>query len=370
MNVRQKILPLGRVMGIALGISAAAVTAGEPIRFSKPFIAIAASGNKPSHLPEPRAEDSEFSNLEMDPPRISKPDVALAVPSKESSRLPISRERAMDFSAPEMAPPMVVPLTQQPQPLRRGDPRDEPRDDTPRLLRTPKIFSDPDEEKTGERTSAHASASGRDPMRSPSSNDTSDRQRLDSARALAPMTDFDWDAHHSRSRPKDSPWDVKSATRDRNDPRTRSPFGTQEDSNARLDSTRPNGLSDLFGPRPNKEKLSAARLQRDADFQQLLNPNTGPAGKMPNSLEPVVSAENAGPSDFAAPTLGSTRLPTPAQPMAAFNQPHEQSRGAAYAGHDKKNSPPPAPVPSFSDPRYQAPLNRQPTVHDFPTRKF
>ena len=91
----------------------------------------------------------------------------------------------------------------------------------------------------------------------------------------------------------DTTWDGKPATRDRNgkDTRTRSPFAGPEEANARLDVTRANGVSDLFGPRT-KEKLSAARLQRDAEFQQLLNPNTGSAAKAPNALEPVVSAVN------------------------------------------------------------------------------
>lgn len=328
MSLCHNFLPPYRLIAMTLGLAGAVTaTAGEPIRFSKPA-------------------------------------VALAAPAKEQADLPELRTKRMGFSAPEMEPSVAQP----PPPILRVPPRDEKRDDRHWLLRDPKIFSDPDRD-SGETTSANPH-SGR--TASPWSNDRLGMQTPDSMRALAPVTDFNWNARESGSHQRDVFGNNPSVKGDRNDTRPRSPFGTREDSSAGSDAFRPSPLFEMFGARP-KEKPNTGPSERRAAFEQLLNPSAGPAGKGPNSLEPVVGAPDTAKrsAPLALPTIGGSKLESkPTDPMTAFNQQHDRLRGPVFEGIEKKYSTPAAAPISPLDPRYQTPLNRQPTVHEFPARKF
>ena len=319
--------------------------------------------------------ETEFSKLEFEQPRLSKPTVALAVPVKESAKIREPRGKSMDFSSPDVEQPMVAPQPQ--QPIFRGEPRDQQaRDDTPRLLRTPRIFSDPDEERekakqSGQNAAANSTPPGRENPRSPWSGDTLGTHRADSQHALSPVTDFNWDTTREKeSRSKDPLWNGKSTTKDRNGARARGPFAAQEDSAARFSSGRPDSLADLFGGQA-KEKPTPAQLERRAEFQQLLNPNAALAGKAQDSLQPVVNAADAKPGALAAPTLGGI-LPGagPVDPMTAFNQKHDHLRGPVLEDFNKKYTAPSLPAASSLDSRGRTPLNQQPAFRDFPTRSF
>src|SRR5207244_893174 len=97
-----------------------------------------------------------------------------------------------------------------------------------------------------------------------------------------------------------------------------------------------------------KEKPSAALLESRAAFEQLLNPSTGPAARGPNSLEPVVGAADTAKrsTPLAIPTIGGARMePRPTDPITAFHQPHDPSRGPVFESFDRKYSAPQAPAP-------------------------
>lgn len=280
----------------------------------------------------------------------------------------------MSFSTPDVATPMTPP----PQPLMRMAPREEKKDEVPWLLSTPKLFSDPGQQGSGRNASDNPNLSANPLMpgaaaRSPWSKENLGMPRPDALRALSPVTDFNWDAREASDAQKDSYGADKSRLGDSKDRRAHSPFATRQETDGKFDSFRPNSTFEMFSAHI-KEKLTAQQLERRADFEQLLNPNAGPAGKAPNSLDPVVSLtdtpKHAAP--LVTPTLAGSKLESKtADPMAAFNQQHERLRGPELEAFDKKYSPAPArPAVSPLDPHYQAPLNQQPSVHQFPTRKF
>jgi hypothetical protein len=304
-----------------------------------------------------------------EPIRFSRPAVALASPVKEQAQLPEPRSKGLDFAAPEVERPMPVVPPQ--QPIVRVERRDDPEAGLHPLLRTPKIFADPDEQKLSS-----------DPARSlrlpgsvlsqppPWSSDKFGKSRADSA--LSPVTDPNWDARDSNRRSKDSKDSTKG---DRNDNRPRSPFGAQDDSDSKFDSGRSSSVRDLFTAHV-KEKPRAMELERQEAFQQLLNPSAESGAKTPSSLQPVVSAADVKPGSLGIPTIGgggnSGLTPRSSDPMAAFNRQHDRLRGPVMDDINKKYSAQPSlPVkPSSLDPRLPLPLNRQPAIHEFPQRKF
>lgn len=119
-----------------------------------------------------------------------------------------------------------------------------------------------------------------------------------------------------------------------------------------------------------------AQLERRAAYERLINLNTTIASRTGGSLEPVIAVENPKAVAPAAtmPSIVSPRLDSnPLQPMDAFNQRQGQLRAPVAVDFNKKynNATPaaPAPVGPATDP-HQAPLMRQPTVRDLPSRKF
>jgi hypothetical protein len=296
-----------------------------------------------------------------EPIRFSKPAVALAAPTKEQSKLPEPRSKGMDFSAPDLEPPMAVP----PQPVVRLQPRDEKREDLHWLLRTPKMFSDPDEPDSERSSPANPNFPGNVFLRPPGGSDPFVMPSPDSSRALAPVTDFNWDARDANHRSREG---GKAA---QNDARTRSPFAGHNvsDADSRLNAGRPALIRDLFNAQP-KEKPRAVEIERQAAFHELLNPNAEPGGQGPNSLHPVVNAPDVKLPVLGIPSIAGQINSKSVDPMTAFNQRHERLRGSGVEDINKKYSTPPPPARPSLDPRLPPPLNRQPAVHEFPTRKF
>lgn len=300
--------------------------------------------------------------------RFSKPAIAIAAPPKIESNLPEIRERGLDFSDqnPDQAP--AAPFRPSPPPMMRNDPRNEEPDNTHWLLRTPKIFTDPGEEKARKQARQEARdnpfAPKTENQRAPSPfmKDMATQMRSDASRSLSPVTDLDW-------RPGDPANGRKESRRD--GPGAASPYAQRDDLPFGPETGRPTPLIDLTGGRP-PEKLSASQKQRRTDFEQLLNPNAGPAGKGPNSLQPVVDAANAKSSTPAIPTAGASAFdPRSADPMHSLNQQRDRLRGPVLEDVNKRYNPVPA---SGSGSPYDSGNNAQktrpPLTREFPTRKF
>ena len=197
----------------------------------------------------------------------------------------------------------------------------------------------------------------------------------DSQRALSPVMDFNWDAREAaRSRNPSAFGGSEPGDRDERSERFRPAFSAGRQQETVLErSFQGTRFSDWFGGGP-KEKLSQDILDRRAAFEQLLNPSAGVAGRAPGSLEPLPSLEKAAlaPGLPMPATIGRTKgQMNTTDPMEAFNQQHERLRGPSLEDVNKKYaSPKSAPASSTVDPRFQTPLNRQPTSREFPTRKF
>jgi hypothetical protein len=130
---------------------------------------------------------------------------------------------------------------------------------------------------------------------------------------------------------------------------------------------------EIFAPRQ-KEKPTAQQLERRANFEKLLNPSADPlVNQGPGSLEPVGSVPTQ-PAALNMPILGGTSVPNspPVDPTVAYNRQSERWNGPvfddAFKKYAPKTSPAPASAPTATS--FQAPLNRQPTVHEFPSRRF
>lgn len=333
-NFRRPLLRLGRVLTTLAGLGLAwTVSAGDAIRFSKPAIAIAAPPKVESHLPEIR-----------------------------------ERERGLDFSDQNFEQAPAAPFRPSPPPMMRNDPRNDEQDGTHRLLRTPKMFTDPDEEKARKEARREARdnpfAPKAESQRAPSPfmKDMATQMRSDQSRSLSPVTDLDW-------QPGDPAGGRKESRRD--GPDAASPYARREDAPFGPESGRAAPLIDFSGGRP-QEKLTPSQMQRRTDFEQLLNPNAGPAGKGPNSLQPVVNAADAKSATPAIPTVGGSGFdPRSADPMHSLNQQRDRLRGPVIDDINKRYNPPSAPGSgSPYDTGNNAQKSRPPLTREFPTRKF
>jgi hypothetical protein len=302
--------------------------------------------------------------------RFSKPVVPLASPVKEQAALPEPRSKSIGFEAPDVEPPMIAPPRQ--QPIVRVERREEKEDGLHPLLRTPKIFADPDEQKLSSDPTKHDLTKNPNlPLsafpRSARASDIFGGTRPESA--LSPITDPNWDARDSDHKAKDP------TKKDRNENRARDPFTAQEDSDSKFDVTRSQSMRDLFTAHV-REKPTPLQLERRAAWQQLLNPTADSDAKNLSSLQPVVSATDVKPGSLGIPTVsGNNGLnPHNSDPMTAFNRQHERLRGPVMEDINKKYSPQSqstAPAKSsLLDPRTPLPLNRQPAMHEFPKRDF
>ncbi len=155
-----------------------------------------------------------------EPIRFSKPAVALASPVKEQAKLPEPRSKGMDFAPPEMERPMTVLPPQ--QPIVRVERRDDNEAGLHPLLRTPKIFADPDEQKLSSDPARNLRLPGSVLSQPPPwSSDNVGKSGPDSS--LSPVTDPNWDARDSNRRSKDSKDSKDSTKGDRNESRYAQP---------------------------------------------------------------------------------------------------------------------------------------------------
>lgn len=330
MNFRRHILRPGRAVVTLAGVGVAcAALAGDAIRFSKPAIAIAA-------------------------------------PPKAESDLPEVRERGLDFSDPSFEPAIAVPPPRPVSPMMRQEPRDVERDSTHPLLRTPAMFTDPAEEKARkdalrDRNNPFAPAQEKKSAASPFTKDTSAQMRSDQSRSLAPVTELDWQPGES--------------SKGRNEARRGGPGAGQyqargEENQFGPDNGRATPFFDASSARP-QEKLSSSQLQRRTDFEQLLNPNAGPGGQGPNSLQPVINAADAKSAGLAMPTVGGSGFdPRAADPMSTLNQQRERLRGPVIEDINKRYNPLPATGPGSPGYGNQPQGPRPPVSREFPSRKF
>ena len=294
--------------------------------------------------------------------RFSKPAVALAAPPKAESDLPEVRERGLDFSNPNFDAPVTAP-PRTPPPMLRREPRDPEREGTHPLLRTPAMFTDPDEEKARKealreaennpfKTTKEKSRPGSSPMK-----DLASPLRSETSRSLSPVTDLDW-------RPGDAAGGRKDSRRGGQS------FAQREDENFSPSGMRASTPFDFHGDRQ-QDKPTPAQVQRRTEFQQLLNPNAGPAGRAPNSLQPVINAAEAKSSGLATPTVGGSGFdPRNADPTAAFNRQQDRLRGPVIEDVNKRYNAAPANSPGSPGSGHQPQGPRQPLTREFPARKF
>lgn len=299
--------------------------------------------------------------------RFSKPAVALAAPPKAESDLPEIRERGLDFSNPNFDAPVAAP-PRTPPPMMRREPRDPEREGTHKLLRTPAIFTDPAEEKARKEAlreaEDHPFKSPTDKSRPGSSSrkDPASPFRSETSRSLSPVTDLDW-------QPGDPAGGKKDARR--------GGLGSQSFAQREDESFSPSGMraSTPFDFNANrqqeKEKLTPAQMQRRTEFEQLLNPNAGPAGRAPNSLQPVFNAAEAKSAGLATPPVnGSGYDPRATDPTAMFNRQQDRLRGPVIEDVNKRYNAAPANSPGSPNYGGQTPAVRQPLTREFPSRKF
>lgn len=334
-----------------------------------------------------------------EPIRFSKPAVPIAIEEKEQE-MPKARARGFDFPGADLAQPMVLP-PQQPQPFVRMERKDREEDHVPRLLRTPKMFSDPEEEKRRNEAESGFWASRQNwnsAQQSPFSSGAHPVQKKENkAAALSPETDFQWRPEETLERRDESPWNARRNDDDRRDLRERdrernglrdherghdaegalasgfNPLTPRREETAfEAHGMRNNWATDLISAAQPKQKPTTAELERRAAFEQLINPNAPVGGKgLVDSLQPVVKAEDASPANLAVPTLGMRGVPQPASrdPMDELNRRHERLRGPVMEDINKKYSATPQKPVTTYQPAYQSPLMRQPTEREFPTRR-
>ncbi len=299
--------------------------------------------------------------------RFSKPAVAFAAPPKPESDLPEVRERGLDFSNPNFDAPAASPPPRTPPPMMRSEPRDLERERTHPLLRTPAMFTDPDEEKARKEALRDAenhpfkSATQKSRPGSSSMKDLDSPFRSDPARSLAPVTDLDW-------KPGDAANGRKEARRGGSGGQS---YAQREDEDFSPPGMRASTPFEFNANRAS-EKLTPAQLQRRTDFEQLLNPNAGAAGRAPNSLQPVVNAAAAKASSLATPTVGGSGYdPRASDPTTLFNRQQDRLRGPIIEDVNKRYNATPAngaASPGYGNPS-QGPT-RQPLTREFPGRKF
>ena len=314
--------------------------------------------------------------------QFSKPAVELAAPQKAQENLPEPKSKRMDFSPgasverPVAQPP---PVLMRVPPSRLRDLNEDEDADRHPLLREFKDYSDPlgRSERSETRNRYGPARSGRN-LRQPGELRNKDS---DAPEALSPITDMNWDPRErdrerdrDRDRPRDDAFSMdRSARPEKKDARERELYGKREAESDQKSPFEAPEVPDVFTFRPNKP-LTAAQLERRAEFDQLLNPagaNARPAG----SLEPV-----SGGAGLDAPRPGSpVVMPIPAGPKPEFapsdpgialRMQQERLRPAVPEDVAQKFSPSAQPAPVGPvDSRFQGSLMRQPTYHEIPSRK-
>ena len=214
----------------------------------------------------------------------------------------------------------------------------------------------------------------RDPSRrgwdnDPSSSDPLNPKRKDEPRSLSPITEFGWEARDAGRRSTESGRSGNNAKDREKTPRERSPFDVPE--NPGSDASRPSSPFEMFASRT-REKPTAQQLERRAGFDKLMNPNAELVAKGSGSLDPVDAAAAPPPAGSPIPMLGRglTPLPPLSDPTAAFNRQQERWKAPSFDSAYQKYAAPAALAPAPVAKPLQVPLNRQPTTHEFPGRRF
>ena len=120
-----------------------------------------------------------------------------------------------------------------------------------------------------------------------------------------------------------------------------------------------------------QDKPTPAQMQRKAEFEQLLYPNAGPAGRGPNSLQPVANNADAKAATLAAPPLSGGYDPRTSDPGKAFQHQQERLRGPVIEDVNRRYNQPSASESGSSATAPTTPiLMRPPMSREFPPRKY
>ena len=307
--------------------------------------------------------------------RFSKPVVPIAAPEKEEKeKLSRDHSKSLSFSEPTMEQPYVS----QPQiiRIRPREPKEDDEESDSRDSRDPREATDPSEKYLRQGKESKSSARARNAPKQPRSSEAPGSKRPDGSssddpQSLSPVTDFTLSDREPGKRPGDSLFSSRNST-NRNDGRGRGSLQNREDSEQQNDKFRPLAFFDVRGARAKeKEQPSREVLEQRAAFQQLLNPNAGMAVKTPGSFEPVTVLDPPKPAiALKMPAMSGTAGAKPPESSQPFGG--QQARlQPPMTGDAGKNAMKPLPAPgSAADPFRQAPLNRQPSTREFPTRKF
>ncbi len=349
MRLRRKFPVLTRLSLLALASSASLFLSGaERIRFSRPAVPLAQPGQEFTSLPEPKEPNMDFGS--------SVPPSALDSASQMRARripLPIRRPEPEDLSPLALRDPNRK-FEQAMQDKDRMNGRD------PLDLRDPSKMRDATQ--PGPEKEAAPAAWSLDP---------SNIRRKNEGRSLLPTPEFGRDELESGRRSAESGRTGRNAT-DREKQRERNPFDVVE--KIGNDAYRSGSPFEIYSPQ-SREKPTAQQMERRAAFEKLLNPSAESTVKGPGSLDPVTA--NAAPAQPVAglhlPVLGrGTSLPgqSPTDPTVTFNRQQERWSGPVFESEHKRYMPPAAAAPSPTAAPFQTPLNRQPTVREFPVRRF
>jgi hypothetical protein len=292
--------------------------------------------------------------------QFSKPVVAIAVPPKEEVEIIERRAKTIDFSGASAQQPVVQ--QPQPQPVRRVEPREREEAEEISKSRLHRDSQNPFD--VLDRPDA------RDPFAAKKSSLTD--ERIDSTRALAPVNDFSWDPRRQDIHTKNSVTERRSGFRD--DGSWRRDDSAQRKGHA--ENNEGNALDSITGHvARQKEKPTPARAEYRAAFERLINPTATISSRPAGSLEPVTESDIAKPAPPPVVPPGFARTKSdngPIDPTEAFNIRHVYG-GSEWYEREKKYASPTSRKPGTLSEReslFQTPLMRQPTVHEFPARKF
>lgn len=309
--------------------------------------------------------------------QFSRPDVEFAAPTSRNPNLPTQERsglKSLDFG--DAQPRIYLP------PPVRAEPRRKVEKKT--VFDEPKIFSDRGKEKSDQDENSDKEGSPKDQrsqdekrsaMAARPSWLTDNKADAAEKRALTPVEDFDWKPESERTKKEGGLFGSSTSvgTKTTDDRWVISgPHGPE-------DSTERNTAISFFGvisAAENKE-LTRERMERRVEFEKLLGGPSPAFVRIPEtfaaSLDPITSPF-ATPQDVA-PTPGVPLRAEPVRPLApaqAFGAPQRSWQAPSMDEAARRFSSPAVPrgAPTLEASRQQRPLMNQPTVLEFPTRKF
>jgi hypothetical protein len=327
--------------------------------------------------------------------QFSKPAVAIAAPDKNADKLPQRRDDELDFGWPGFDQP-VLPQPPQIVRIRPRESKENDRDNDRSKLRDPLALIDPSERylrQSGERRESRNGRNGRESGEFPQNNarnpfgpprtapnparlgEMPGLKRDDDARALSPVTDFNWTARDSEKRASNLLFGNRSTDTERNAERSRNPFGAREEAEQQNHTFGGRSIFNVFTAHQ-AEKPTREVLEQRALFEHLMNPDSPKSAlavKSPGSFEPVPSFDAPGPAvPLKMPTIGEAKIGAqPGNVTQPFGVQQAQLRPPTFDSIGKRNPAQIAPKSaSVLDVYRPTPLNRQPTVHELPSRKF